>query len=305
MKQVIAPERAARLMRLATSASVATAAVLIGIKLVAWMLTDSVSLFASLIDSAMDVLASLVNYFAVRHALQPADREHRFGHGKAEPLAALGQAAFITGSGIFLLMEASHRIIQPRPVEHGAVGIGVMVFATVATLALVAVQRYTIRKTDSTAVRADAMHYVTDVLVNGAVILSLVLSTEFGWKYADPLFAIAIAGYIVYAAWRIAREALDQLMDRELPDDDRERIKAIALAHPEVSSLHDLRTRASGLSTFIQLHLEMDGNLSLVRAHEIADAVEAEIMRAFPNAEVIIHEDPAGVEEERPRFAGS
>lgn len=297
MNQSITPERAGRLIKLATTASVATAAVLVGAKLFAWMLTDSVSLLSSLVDSAMDVLASLVNYFAVRHALQPADREHRFGHGKAEPLAALGQAAFITGSGIFIVIEAGHRIVQPRLIDYGTVGIAVMGFAIVVTAGLIFFQRYVIKRTDSTAIRADSLHYMTDVLVNGSVIVSLLLVTRYGWYLADSIFAIAIAGYIIYSAWRIARVALDKLMDRELPDEDRERIKAVALAHPEVANLHDLRTRSSGVRAFIQLHLEMKGSLSLNRAHEISDEVEAEILRAFPNAEVIIHEDPEGLEE--------
>lgn len=297
MNQSITPERAGRLIKLATTASVATAAVLVGAKLFAWMLTDSVSLLSSLVDSAMDVLASLVNYFAVRHALQPADREHRFGHGKAEPLAALGQAAFITGSGIFIVIEAGHRIVQPRLIDYGTVGIAVMGFAIVVTAGLISFQRYVIKRTDSTAIRADSLHYMTDVLVNGSVIVSLLLVTRFGWYLADSIFAIAIAGYIIYSAWRIVRVALDKLMDRELPDEDRERIKAVALAHPEVANLHDLRTRSSGVRAFIQLHLEMKGSLSLNRAHEISDEVEAEILRAFPNAEVIIHEDPEGLEE--------
>jgi len=297
LNQSITPERAGRLIKLATTASVATAAVLVGAKLFAWMLTDSVSLLSSLVDSAMDVLASLVNYFAVRHALQPADREHRFGHGKAEPLAALGQAAFITGSGIFIVIEAGHRIVQPRLIDYGTVGIAVMGFAIVVTAGLISFQRYVIKRTDSTAIRADSLHYMTDVLVNGSVIVSLLLVTRFGWYLADSIFAIAIAGYIIYSAWRIVRVALDKLMDRELPDEDRERIKAVALAHPEVANLHDLRTRSSGVRAFIQLHLEMKGSLSLNRAHEISDEVEAEILRAFPNAEVIIHEDPEGLEE--------
>lgn len=298
-------DHAGRLMRRATAASVAVASLLIGIKIVAWLWTDSVSLLSSLIDSAMDVIASLVNYFAVRHALQPADREHRFGHGKAEPLAALGQAAFITGSGLFLAFAAVRRLIVPQPIEHGGLGIGVMVFSIAATGLLVLYQRYVIRKTKSTVVRADSLHYTMDVLVNGSVIVALLLSWRLGWHHADPIFAIGIAGYIVYSAWSIARRALDQLMDRELPDADRERIKAIVTAHPQVASMHDLRTRAAGLSTFIQLHIEMDGTLPLARAHGISDEVEAAIRDAFPNAEVIIHSDPEGLSEAPPPYAAA
>lgn len=295
--------QASRLMRRATAASVALAALLIGIKVVAWLWTDSVSLLSSLIDSAMDVMASLVNYVAVRQALQPADREHRFGHGKAEPLAALGQAAFITGSGLFLAFEAVHRLIVPQAIEHGGIGIGVMAFSIVSTGLLVLYQRYVIRKTQSTVVRADSLHYTMDVLVNGSVILALFMSWRLGWSYADPIFAIGIAGYIVYSAWAIARNALDQLMDRELPDADREKIKAIVMGHPAVTNLHDLRTRAAGLNAFIQLHIEMDGSLSLARAHGVSDEVEAAIRSAFPNVEVIIHSDPEGLNEPPPPYA--
>jgi ferrous-iron efflux pump FieF len=238
---------AARLMRLATYASVATAMVLIGVKLVAWLYTDSVSLLSTLIDSVLDALASIINLLAVRHALMPADREHRFGHGKAEPLAALGQATFISGSALFLVFEASHRLFTPAPIAHTGFGIGVMAFAIAVTFVLTRFQAYVVRKTGSIAIKADSLHYFGDLLVN------------------------------LYCAWRIARGAYDMLMDRELPDEDRQRIKDIVQAHPAVIGLHDLRTRASGRDTFIQIHLELDGEMTLLRSHEIADEVEARI----------------------------
>lgn len=302
MTRHIESERAARLMRTATNASVALAAILIGTKLVAWVLTDSVSLLASMMDSLMDIAASLINLVAVRHALTPADREHRFGHGKAEPLASLGQAAFIMGSGVFIVIQAVHRILHPAPLERTEVGIGVMVFAIIATAALVAYQRYVVARTGSTAIRADSLHYVTDVLVNGSVIVSLLLVTYLDWLYADPIFAIGIALYVLYSAWKIVREALRHLMDRELPDEERERIKAIVKAHPKVISMHELKTRRSGLQAFIQLHVEMDGGLSLTEAHDVSDEVEAAILAAFPNAEVIIHADPEGLMEAHPTY---
>jgi ferrous-iron efflux pump FieF len=292
----------APLVRLATYASVVTALVLIFAKVVAYLLTDSVSLLSTLLDSLLDVAASLLNLLAVRHALTPADREHRFGHGKAEPLAGLGQATFITGSAIFLLFEAGQRFIDPRPLHNTTVGIAVMVFSIVATVALVAFQRHVIRRTGSVAIRADSLHYVGDVMVNGSVILALVLTAQLGWSSIDAIFGLGIAFYIVFTAWQIARASFDMLMDRELPDADRRRIREIALAHPQVTALHDLRTRAAGPNVFIQLHLEMDGRLSLFDAHAVADAVEVEVMQAFPGAEVIIHQDPAGIREERPKF---
>ena len=289
-------------MRLATYASVSVAVVLIVAKFAAWLATDSVSLLSTLIDSVLDAGASLINLFAVRQALQPADREHRFGHGKAEPLAGLAQAAFICGSAAFLLIEAGKRFIQPRVLENTETGIAVMIFSIALTVALVLFQRHVVRQTDSVAISADSVHYRMDVLVNASVIVSLILVTRMGWRWADPLFATAIAGYIVWGAAVIGRQALNLLMDRELPDAERERIRQIVLAHPAVRDMHDLRTRSSGLQLFIQLHLEMDGSITLNQAHEISDQVEAEIERAYPKAEVIIHEDPEGVDEKRTTF---
>ena len=292
----------ARLMRLATYASVATAAVLICVKLSAWLYTDSISLLSTLIDSVLDALASIINLLAVRHALMPADREHRFGHGKAEPLAALGQATFISGSALFLVFEAGHRLFTPTPLAHTGFGIGVMVFAIVATFLLTRFQAYVVRKTGSIAIQADSLHYLGDLLVNASVIVALLLVSQMGWIWADAIFGLGIAAYILFNAWRIARGAYDMLMDRELPDEERQQIKEIVQAHPAVIGMHDLRTRASGRDTFIQIHLELDGEMTLLRSHEIADEVEAELQAAFPGAEVIIHQDPHGVEEPVARF---
>ena len=298
----ISSDQAKRLMQRATTAAVSVALVLIALKLAAWLITDSVSLLSSLADSAMDALASLVNLFAVRHALQPADSEHRFGHGKAEPLAGLGQAAFISASGVYLIFEAVNRLIEPRAIEQGALGLGVMVFSIAVTGALVAYQRSVVRRTDSLAIRADSVHYATDILVNAGVIVSLLLVMFLDWGAADPIVALIIAGFIIYSAFRIARESLNHLMDRELPDADRDRIKKIALNHPSVIDCNDLKTRAAGLNSFIQLHISMDGGLTLDESHIISDAVEQDILDAFPNAEVIIHADPEGVDEERQEF---
>jgi ferrous-iron efflux pump FieF len=295
-------ERTDRLMRQATYASVAAATVLIIAKTAAWALTGSVSVLSSLVDSLLDAAASLVNLFAVRHALTPADREHRFGHGKAEPLAGLVQAAFITGSAILLLMEAVRRFPSPPAVEHGGVGIAVMLLSIAVTIGLVFYQRHVIARTGSVAISADSLHYRGDLLLNGGVIVSLILADWFGWRLADPVFGLGIGLYILYSAIQIGRQSLDLLMDRELPDADRARIREIALSHPEVKSLHDLRTRSAGLRIFIQFHLEMDPEMPLKRAHDVSDAVEAEVMKAFPNAEVMIHQDPEGVVEPRQSF---
>jgi len=281
----------ARLMRLATYASVSVASVLVLVKLVAWLLTDSVSLLSTLIDSLLDAAASIIMLFAVREALTPADAEHRFGHGKAEPLAALGQAAFITGSAIFLLFEAVQRLVDPQPVQQPVVGLAVMGFSIVATFLLTRFQARVVKRSGSLAIAADSLHYLSDLLVNAAVVVALLLSMYLGWTYADPVFALAIAAYILKTAWSIGRGAFDMLMDRELPETDRERIKAIVMAEPEVRGLHDLRTRASGPQVFIQLHLELDGQMPLVRAHAIADRLERRLGETFQGAEVLIHED--------------
>jgi ferrous-iron efflux pump FieF len=292
-----------RLARLATYASVSVALMLVSIKTFAWFATDSVSVLSSLLDSLLDVLASFVTLFAVRKAQEPADRDHRFGHGKAEPLAALAQSAFIGGSAALLLFEAGHRFIHPTPVSRPDLGISILAFTIVVTLVLVAFQVWVVRRSGSIAISADSLHYKGDLMMNAAVILALILGGWFGWVYADPIFATVIALYILINAWTIVREALDMLMDRELPDAERERIYAIARAHPQTHRAHDLRTRRSGQMTFIQLHLEMDPDISLLRAHRIADEVELQILEAFPGAEIIIHEDPEGFDEEHPRLA--
>jgi ferrous-iron efflux pump FieF len=294
---------ASRLMRLATYASVLVASVLILAKLVAWLATDSVSMLSTLLDSVLDVAASLVNLFAVRHALTPADREHRFGHGKAEPLAALGQSAFVAGSAVLLIVEVVRRFWRPQAVENGEIGILVMMGSIAVTAVLVLFQRHVVRKTGSLAISADRLHYLGDVLVNSAVIVALTLTGLLGWKWLDPAFGALIAAYILYTAWSIARSSFDMLMDRELPEEERQRIRGIATAHPQVRALHELRTRASGPSIFIQFHLEMAGEMSLYDAHRIADQVENQILAAYPGAEVIIHEDPSGVAERRRTFA--
>jgi ferrous-iron efflux pump FieF len=299
---MIALEASSRLMKRATYAAVAVAALLIAAKIVAWLLTGSVSVLSSLLDSLLDIGASLLNLIAVRHAVTPADREHRFGHGKAEPLAGLGQSAFIAGSAAFLFIEVLHRALSPEPVENSTVGIAVMLFSIVITIFLVSYQRHVVARTGSLAIGSDELHYRADIILNGSVIVSLMLGSMLGWHFLDPLFGAAIGVWIVHSAWRVAGRSLTQLMDREIPDEDRARIRAIALAHEEVSAVHDLRTRAAGPTAFVQLHIEMEGGMTLARAHAVSDEVEAQILEAFPNAEVIIHQDPAGVPEVRRTF---
>jgi ferrous-iron efflux pump FieF len=299
----MAPAEQAQLRKRATYASAVVVSILVVTKTGAWLATDSVSVLSSLLDSLLDAAASLVNLLAVHHALTPADREHRFGHGKAEPLAGLAQAAFIAGSSVLLMLEALNRLASPSRLVNAEIGIAVILLSLVLTVALVAYQRRVIRATGSVAIGADSLHYQGDILLNGGVILALVLSVWLEWRLFDPLFALGIAGFLLHSVWTITTRSLDRLMDRELPDQDRSRIRAIALTHPEVRAVHDLRTRSSGPDLFIQFHLEMDGEMTLRQSHEVADAVEREILAVYPNAEVIIHQDPAGVEEPRKTFA--
>ena len=282
----------AKLMRWATYASVTTAIILIIAKIIAWFMTDSVSIMATLLDSSLDVLASVINLIAVRHALQPADNEHRFGHGKAEALSGIGQALFIAGSAGFLLLQAVGRIINPQAmITEIEVGVGVMIFSIAATLLLLSFQKYVVSKTGSTAIKADALHYKTDLLVNGSVIIALFL-TVYGWSYFDAIFGIGIAIFILYSAWQIVKEAIDLLMDHEIDDQERDKIRDIVLEHEQVLGYHDLRTRRSGTRVFVQLHLELDAEQTLASAHEIADTIEKRIAALFDDAEVLIHEDP-------------
>jgi ferrous-iron efflux pump FieF len=299
---VAAMPRVHRLNRLAAIAAVSVAALLIAAKAGAALITGSLSLLSSLIDSLLDLLASGLNLWAIHQAAQPADNEHRFGHGKAEPLAGLAQSAFVGGSAVFLLIQADDRLIDQQPVRNSGIGIAVMVLSIVLTFILVLFQKWVIRRTQSVAVGADSLHYASDLLVNVSVIAAIVLSTQFGWLRADAAFAIAIGIYILRSAWQILISSLDLLMDHELPESDRQKIAEIVLAHPAVSSMHDLRTRSSGAQTFIQLHLELDGSLPLTAAHAIAEEVMQNIEVAFPKAEVLIHEDPFGVAEKRASF---
>jgi ferrous-iron efflux pump FieF len=284
----------AHLLRVATYASVATAAILIAGKLGAWLATGSVSVLASLVDSMMDAGASLLNLFAVRWSLHPADDQHRFGHGKAEALAGLGQATFITGSAVFLVLQAIDRLMHPQPLARFGVGLVVMLLAMAATLVLLGIQRHVIRRTQSTAIRADALHYATDLATNGATLVALLLAHA-GWPGLDPLFALAIAAYVLYSALRLAMDAVNLLMDRELPEAERAHIVAIAAATPGVLGVHGLRTRLSGRVKVIQLHLELADELPLIEAHRIAMLVDERLRRALPCADITIHQDPASL----------
>ncbi|HEX4295625.1 MAG TPA: cation diffusion facilitator family transporter [Rhizomicrobium sp.] len=289
-------EADARVMRRAALASLGVSILLVGLKAFAFFASGSVSVLASLADSALDLFTSTLNLVAIRSALTPADDEHRFGHGKAEPLAGLAQGAFIAGSATFLVVQAVNRLLEPQPVERGLPALIVMVVSIVFAVGLVLYQRRVVQQTGSVAIGADNIHYLGDVATNAGVIVAILLAWGLGWEMADPIIAILVAAVLIWSAWSVFRTSYDQLMDRELPDADREKIIAIIMAHDEVRSLHDLRTRAAGVHAFIQFHIELDPAISLMRAHQVSDEVERQLCAEFPHAEVIIHQDPLGVE---------
>lgn len=292
----ISQEETQRLLKLTSVASVLTAFVLIAAKLAAWGFSGSVGLLASLVDSLMDAAASIINLVAIRYALQPADDEHRFGHGKAESLAGLGQATFIAGSAVFLFLHAIDRFMNPRDLKSPEIAVAVMLFSIFATSLLLMLQRYTVRKTHSLAIKADSLHYAADLLTNAGIVLAIFLAIV-GWPGFDPLAGLAISVFIFYSAFQVAHESIQHLLDRELPDEEKEEIEKLVLEDALVLGVHELRTRQSGPIKMIQMHLELDGDMKLKQAHAIADSVERKLSQRFPGADVIIHQDPYGLKE--------
>ena len=291
-----------RLVRLAGRASVLAAATLVALKVWAWLATDSIAMLSSLADSVLDLCASLITLTAVRYALEPADREHRFGHGKLEAVAGLAQAVIISGSAIYVAVRAIDRLLNPVTITEPGVGVGVMLGSVVITIGLVTLQRHVVRRTASIAIRADSLHYQADVLTNLAVLTAIGLNALLGWRAADPLLGLAVVAVILASVKQIVGQSMDVLLDRELPSAMRRVITDIAQRHDAVLGVHDLRTRSSSVADFIQFHLELDPHLTLERAHEISDEVEADVRAHFPRAEVIIHADPYGNSEPRDKF---
>jgi ferrous-iron efflux pump FieF len=281
----------------AALASVATALFLLGLKAYASAQTGSVAMLGSLADTAFDLVASLVTLWSVRVAAQPADEDHRFGHGKAEALAALFQVSLITISAAGIGWRAIDRLISRETTAHAEYGIGVSIAALAATLLLIRYQRRVIAKTGSVAIRADNIHYASDLLLNGSVIAALVLDQYLGLRGADPLFGVGIAAWLMFGAWRAAGTAIDQLMDREWPEEKRQRFLAVAAQHPELKGIHDLRTRTSGTHDFVQFHVWVAPEMSVAAAHRVMDEVEAKLAKEFPGVEILIHPDPEGHQE--------
>lgn len=283
-----------KLIKLTTTLTLVAAFLLFTSKIVVWYFTGSVSLMAAAVDNIGDFLASLVAFFAARYALRPADDGFSWGYTKAEPLSSLALGMFVSGAAFFLIIEsiskigiANHVIVAP-----GAV-IAVMVFSIVLTGALVLLQRWAVKHTDSTIIHADSIHYKMDFLLNIAVIVTMFLQPF--WSGFDPLFGLIIAGYIVHHTYgHIIKPAVKQLMDAELSEEDKQKILDIVAKYDDVLGYHELRTRRSGRARFIQVHLEMDENKTLFEAHEIADEIMIEIEQNFHLAEVIVHVDPIG-----------
>ncbi len=265
---------------------------MIATKAWAWLASGSASMLGSLTDSLMDITATLMSFLVLSYALRPADDDHRFGHGKAEALAGLGQAAFIAGSGCLLMFHGIERLINPVELSHSLLGVWVSIFAIACTLVIVFVQNKVVKHTESIAIKADSVHYKGDLILNTAVLLAILLA-YYGVLYADPLFAIGVAGYLLYNSWDIATESASHLMDKELPDEEKQSIFEIARNHNDVYGVHGIRTRQGGKVKFIQLHLELDDNLPLIRAHKVADEVELMITQQFESeVDILIHLDP-------------
>lgn len=281
-----------RLLRLVTFASVGVASVLVILKTFAWQHTDALSLLSSLVDSLMDVMISVVNFIAIRYALKPADSDHRHGHNSIEDIAGLVQFTFIAASAGFVIFHSIDRLIHPITIHHSETGITVMGISLVATTALVLFQRMVYRRTQSAIVAADSLHYLGDVLMNASIIVALIVAPLMGWDWLDPLLAILVSFYIAHHAIEIGQRSYNNLMDKEMPEEDKARIVAIIEAQEGLKGFHALKTRYSGSKPFIQMHLELDGAQSLNEAHAIADALEHALKEAFPGADVICHEDP-------------
>ena len=287
-------DRRAWLARSAALASIAVAVVLVALKTWASLITGSTAMLGSLADSALDLIASLATLTGVWIAAQPADEDHRFGHGKAEALAAIFQVMLIALSAFGIAIRAIMQWAQGGQTSAAEEGIGVSVIAIVLTFALLGWQRYVMNRTRSLAIQTDHLHYKSDLLLNVAVIAALVLDQFAGLTGADPLFGLAIAAWLGWGAFNAAGEAVDDLMDREWPEEKRLAFVEAAAKHPELSNLHDLRTRASGNRDFVQFHVDMPGAMTVEEAHDIIERVEVDLCRRFPNMELLIHIDPEG-----------
>jgi len=290
----ISHEERGKLTARAALASSAMAIFLIALKTYAALHTSSMAMLGSLADSGLDLIASLIILLGVRIAAAPADTEHRFGHGKAEALAALVQVILISLSAIFIGFRAIQRLLSGAHTADAELGIGVSVIAMVLTAVLITYQRHVVKRTGSLAIGTDRLHYSSDLLLNGSVIVALGLEQYAGWTGADAIFGVLIALWLLWGAWSASSHAFDQLMDREWPDELRERFLAAAKEYPELGGLHDLRTRSSGTHYFAQFHVWVPAEWTVQEAHDRLDAIEEELQQRFPDTEILIHVDPEG-----------
>ena len=290
---ISAAERA-KLTARAALASIAMAITLIVLKSYAALQTSSMAMLGSLADSGLDLVASLVVLLGVRIAAVPADHDHRFGHGKAEALAALAQVILISLSAVFIGFRAVQRLVSGAQTGEAELGIGVSIIAVALTAALISYQRHVVRRTGSLAIGTDRLHYSSDLLLNGSVIVALALDQFAGLTGADALFGLLIALWLLWGAWSASSHALDQLMDKEWPEDLRDHFLAAARDYPELAGIHDLRTRTSGTHHFAQFHVWVPGDWTVQQAHDSMDRVEEELRARFPATEILIHLDPEG-----------
>ncbi|USQ96161.1 cation diffusion facilitator family transporter [Caulobacter sp. RL271] len=290
------PETRAATQRVALL-SVATATVLIVVKAIAWRASGSVAILASLSDSALDLVASLITLYAVRYAATPPDAEHRFGHGKAEAFSSLLQGGLVFASGALIGREAIAAFLNPRPVEHGLAGVVVMVISIGLTLALITAQSRVLRASGSIAIAGDRAHYAADLGSNAVALVGVAAASWLGLSWVDAAAGLIVALWLIWGAIGVFREASDQLLDRELPEAERERIVALATADPRLLGVHQLRTRASGPYIHMQMHADLPAEISLAEAHSVIVAAENRLLEAFPSADIIIHPDPRGLAE--------
>ena len=291
-------EDRAKLTRSAAIASIVTAVFLASLKIWATWKTGSTAMLGSLADTSLDLIASIATLVGVWIAAQPADEDHRFGHGKAEALAAMFQVILIALSAAGIAFRSIQHLAVGQETAAANEGIVVSLVAIGATFGLLAWQRHVIRKTGSLAIRTDNVHYQSDLFLNLAVIAALVLDQYLGFAKADPAFGLAIAGWLAWGAWNAASEAVDHLMDKEWPDERRDAFLEVLARHPDIKGVHDLRTRTSGMHDFVQFHMAVDPSLSIVKVHNLMDDVEARLARDFPGVEVLIHPDPEGLVNE-------
>lgn len=281
-----------KLLVFSTYYSILSVLIIVTLKLIGWLKTDSISILASLVDSLLDLITSVINMVALKYALQPPDNEHRFGHNKAEDLSGFVQAAFFGVSGIFILGNCIRRFLIPQVISHDSLGLSIMIISTIITLFLVIFQMYVLKKNTSNIIEADHLHYKSDLLLNISVVASIVAGGYFNNNLIDPALGLLISLYIIASSWKLLKKSFKNLMDEEFDDHEKQKIIQAINLHNEILSIHDLKTRYAGSKPFIQFHLVMNGEITLSKAHDISEKIEISLLKIFPEAEIIIHQDP-------------